>query len=165
MSIQPDFSERLEPPPLIMKPPPATQAHPDPQPHDVADTIAVKTTGAVRPDDSTAIGAATQRCDTLMLAVAAGDKSAFADLYEELAPKVFAMMTLFAIHRDPEEATFEAMVEIWRTAPNYAPSQGPTQTWCLKIASRPAIRTRRIAWGAHNPTRERKRDPSANSRV
>lgn len=85
-----------------------------------------------------------------MIAVADGDQSAFADLYDELASHVFAIMVL-ATDGEPEGATEQAMIEIWRAAPLYAPSQGSARSWCLKIAYRQAIRSRRMSRDTNHP--------------
>lgn len=42
-----------------------------------------------------------QRCGPTLIAIAAGDQSAFADLDDEIAPHVFAIMTLLGTDPDP----------------------------------------------------------------
>lgn len=84
-----------------------------------------------------------------MTAVAGGDRTAFADLCDELGPHVFAIMTLLANDRDAHEAAEEAMNEMWRQSPRYSPSLGPARDWCLDIAFQHAIRSHHI----RRPTR------------
>ncbi len=70
-----------------------------------------------------------------------GDQSAFADLDDEIAPHVFAIMTLLGADPDPVEATEQALLEIRRTAPRYSPCEGSARAWCLNIAYQLALRS------------------------
>jgi RNA polymerase sigma-70 factor (ECF subfamily) len=80
------------------------------------------------------------RLDAVLLAVSRGDREAFADLYDLVTPAVFGLVRRLA--RDPshsEEVTQEVMLEVWRTAARYDPSQGSALGWILIIARRRAI--------------------------
>lgn len=97
--------------------------------------------------------------DDLMLRLAAGDESAFAALYDEVAPRVFGL--ILRVVRDPaqaEEVAQEALVEVWRTAPRYDAAKGSAASWVFTIAHRRAVdrvrseqaatdRVRRVAAG------------------
>jgi RNA polymerase sigma-70 factor (ECF subfamily) len=78
--------------------------------------------------------------DELLTRVARGDESAFAALYDELAPRVFGLAR--RILRDPalaEEVAQEALVEVWRTAARYDRAKGSAASWALTIAHRRAV--------------------------
>jgi RNA polymerase sigma-70 factor, ECF subfamily len=75
-----------------------------------------------------------------MAAVARGERDSFARLYDLVIPVVFGLIR--RLLRDPsqsEEVTQEVMVEVWRTAPRYDPTQGSAMGWILTIARRRAI--------------------------
>jgi len=72
--------------------------------------------------------------------VAAGDQTAFASLYDVLAPSVFGVVR--RVLRDPaqaEEVTQEVFVEIWRQAARFDPERGSVRTWAITIAHRRAV--------------------------
>lgn len=96
----------------------------------------VPNTGAV-PNSN---GGPADDAESLMDRVARGDESAFADLYDMIAPRVHAV--ILRVLRDPamsEEVTQEVMVELWRLAPRYEPQRGGITTWASTIAHRRAI--------------------------
>lgn len=69
-----------------------------------------------------------------------GDESAFADLYDALAPLLHGIV--LKVVRDPaqsEEVTQEAFVELWRLAPRYDASRGSVRAWATTVAHRRAI--------------------------
>lgn len=75
-----------------------------------------------------------------MAQVAQGDQSAFAKLYDELAPLIFGIIR--RILRDPamsEEVTQEVFTEIWRIAPRFDGSRGSVRGWASTIAHRKAV--------------------------
>ncbi len=72
---------------------------------------------------------------SLMAASATGDRTAFATLYDQLAPAIHGV-TLRVI-RDPsmaEEVTQEVFVEMWRIAPRYDATKGSVRSWAMAIA-------------------------------
>jgi RNA polymerase sigma-70 factor (ECF subfamily) len=78
--------------------------------------------------------------DDLLRRVARGDESAFADVYDQLAPRVYGLIQ--RIVRDPaqaEEVAQEALVDVWRTAARYDPDRGSVISWVLTIAHRRAV--------------------------
>lgn len=78
--------------------------------------------------------------DELLTAVAQGDREAFATLYDRLADGVFGVVR--RVLRDPslaEEVAQEVMLEVWRTAPRFAPERGRARTWVFTMAHRRAV--------------------------
>jgi RNA polymerase sigma-70 factor (ECF subfamily) len=76
----------------------------------------------------------------LIASVADGDQSAFASVYDVLAPTVYGVVR--RVLRDPsqaEEVTQEVFVEIWRQAARFDPSRGSVRTWAVTIAHRRAV--------------------------
>jgi RNA polymerase sigma-70 factor, ECF subfamily len=69
-----------------------------------------------------------------------GDQSAFAELYDTLAPLLHGVV--LKVVRDPaqsEEVTQEAFVELWRLAPRYDATRGSVKSWAATLAHRRAI--------------------------
>src|SRR3954452_5165237 len=78
--------------------------------------------------------------DDLLRAVARGDDSAFARLYDLLAPRVYGLAR--RVLRDPaqaEEVTQEVLVEVWRTAGRFDVARGSATSWIFMIAHRRAV--------------------------
>lgn len=76
----------------------------------------------------------------LMARVAVGDRSAFADLYDLVAPEVYGLVR--RVVRDPaqaEEVTQEIMVVVWQRASSYDAGRASVLTWMLTIAHRRAV--------------------------
>lgn len=75
-----------------------------------------------------------------LAAVARGDETAFAALFDELSDVVYGVIR--RIVRDPslsEEVAQEVFVEVWRTAPRFVEERGSARTWVLTMAHRRAI--------------------------
>lgn len=69
-----------------------------------------------------------------------GDQSAFADLYDSLAPLLHGIV--LKVVRDPaqsEEVTQEAFIELWKLAPRYDASRGSVRSWATTLAHRRAV--------------------------
>lgn len=78
--------------------------------------------------------------NAVLASVASGDRAAFARLYDAVISPVFGLIR--RIVRDgaiSEEVTQDVMLEIWRTAPRYDPTQGSALSWVLTIARHRAI--------------------------
>lgn len=76
----------------------------------------------------------------LMARVARGDADAFAQLYDQMVPRVYGLIR--RVLRNPaqsEEVTQEVMVEVWRTATRYDAERGSLASWVLTMAHRRAI--------------------------
>ena len=82
-----------------------------------------------------------------------GDQSAFAELYDSLAPLLQGIV--LKVVRDPaqsEEVTQEAFVELWRLAPRYDASRGSVRSWATTLAHRRAIDRVRSEQSSRNRT-------------
>ena len=77
---------------------------------------------------------------TIIAQVATGDQTAFAALYDQLAPTLFGVIR--RVLRDPsqaEEVTQEVFVEIWKQAARFDGERGSVRTWAVTIAHRRAV--------------------------
>jgi RNA polymerase sigma-70 factor (ECF subfamily) len=90
-----------------------------------------------------------------------GDQSAFAELYDDLAPLLHGVV--LKVVRDPaqsEEVTQEAFIELWRLAPRYDGSRGSVRSWAATLAHRRAIdRVRSEQSGRDRTEREAQKRP------
>lgn len=89
--------------------------------------------------------------DQLLLRVAAGDRSAFTDLYDSVAPLVVGIAR--KVVRDPsraEEIAHDALVDVWRRAPRFDPSRGSATGWIGTITRRRAIDVVRAEQASRN---------------
>lgn len=71
---------------------------------------------------------------------ARGDRTAFAQLYDDSAARVHGLV--LRVVRDPaqaEEVTQEVFLEIWRTASRFDPAKGSALSWMLTIGHRKAV--------------------------
>jgi RNA polymerase sigma-70 factor (ECF subfamily) len=80
------------------------------------------------------------RAGQLLRAAGRGDQSAFAELFDELAPIVHGVVV--KVVRDPsmaEEVTQEVFVELWRLAARFDGNKGSARSWAATLAHRRAI--------------------------
>ncbi|NNE72903.1 MAG: ECF RNA polymerase sigma factor SigK [Acidimicrobiales bacterium] len=80
------------------------------------------------------------RAATLLNRSGRGDQTAFAELYDLLAPTVFGIVR--RVLRDPsqaEEVSQEVFIELWAIAPRYDESKGSPRAWMATIAHRRAV--------------------------
>lgn len=85
-------------------------------------------------------GSDRQQAGDLLLRVAQRDRSAFAELFAMVAPRVKAY--LVRLGSDPaaaEDLTQDVLVTVWRKAPQFDPARASAMTWIFVIA-----RNRRI---------------------
>ena len=76
----------------------------------------------------------------LLTRVGQGDKGAFAELYEQMAPRVLGLVRrLLVDHAQSEEVAQEVFLEIWQSASRYEPNKGGATTWILTMAHRRAV--------------------------
>ncbi len=98
---------------------------------------------------------------TLLRRAGRGDQSAFAELYDALAPLLHGVV--LKVVRDPaqsEEVTQEAFIELWRLAPRYDDSRGSVRAWAATLAHRRAIdRVRSEQSGRDRTEREAQKRP------
>ncbi len=69
-----------------------------------------------------------------------GDEAAFADLYDQTAPRVHGLIV--RILRDvaqSEEVTQEVFLEVWQHAARFDPRRGSALSWLMTIAHRRAV--------------------------
>lgn len=85
-------------------------------------------------------GSARDSAADLLLRVAVGDQRAFAELYDLLSPRVFALILRVVTNRaQSEEVLQEVFLEIWQSAGRFAPNRGQGRSWILTIAHRRAV--------------------------
>ena len=78
--------------------------------------------------------------DRLLESVRAGDKVAFAELYDVLAPQILGLTTHILRDRaQAEEVTQEVFVEVWLSAHPFDPHRGSAKSWVLRLAKSRAI--------------------------
>jgi RNA polymerase sigma-70 factor, ECF subfamily len=82
--------------------------------------------------------------EELLARIADGDQAAFSRLYDETSARVFGLVRRILVDEaQSEEVTQEIFLEIWQTAPRYAPAKGSAMTWILTMTHRRAVdRTR-----------------------
>ena len=72
--------------------------------------------------------------------VGRGDRLAFGELYDAMAPRVLGLVT--RLLRDPaqsEEVAQEIFLEIWQTSSRFDPGRGGAATWILTMTHRRAV--------------------------
>lgn len=85
-------------------------------------------------------GSAGDHAADLLVSVASGDQRAFAELYDLLSPRVFALILRVLVNRSQsEEVLQEVFLEVWQSAGKFAPNKGQGRTWVLTIAHRRAV--------------------------
>lgn len=78
--------------------------------------------------------------EDLLALVAAGDKAAFARLYDATAPRLFGLARRLLIDSaQAEEVTQEVYLEIWQSATRYEASRGSAMGWMLTLAHRRSV--------------------------
>ena len=76
----------------------------------------------------------------LLERVARGDETAFARVYDLLAPRVFGLILRVLVNRaQSEEVLQEVFLEVWQSASRFAPNRGQGRSWVLTIAHRKAV--------------------------
>lgn len=76
----------------------------------------------------------------LLVRIADGDQSAFADLYDLLSSRVFGLILRVLVNRaQSEEVLQDVFLEVWQRASRFAPGRGRGRTWILTIAHRRAV--------------------------
>lgn len=69
-----------------------------------------------------------------------GDATAFAELYEAVAPRVYGLVlrVLGDVHQS-EEVSQEVFLQIWQTCDRFDPTRGSALSWVMTIAHRRAV--------------------------
>jgi len=76
----------------------------------------------------------------LLRAIAHGDRRAFGELYDLLAPQLLGVAMRLLRRRDlAEDALQEAFVKVWTSAARYDPARGAATAWLVVMVRRCAI--------------------------
>ena len=89
---------------------------------------------------ATSRGRAGLRLDDLLPAVALGDERAYEAVYDQASGWVLGAVR--KVLRDPaqaEEVMQEVLLEVWKTASRFNPSQGSGVSWVMTMAHRRAV--------------------------
>jgi RNA polymerase sigma-70 factor (ECF subfamily) len=85
-------------------------------------------------------GARVRDLDRLLVAAGQADTTAFAELYDALAPRVLGLaLQVLGDPRRAEEVAEEAFLEMWRTAPRFDPTQGSALSRATATTHRRAV--------------------------
>jgi RNA polymerase sigma-70 factor (ECF subfamily) len=82
----------------------------------------------------------TERYDTMLVRIAAGDRAAFRHLYEQTSSRLYGIC--YGILRDrtrAEDALQDAYVRIWERARNFDTAKGSGMTWLATLTRRVAL--------------------------
>jgi RNA polymerase sigma-70 factor (ECF subfamily) len=98
--------------------------------------FSVVSSGEPSPEETTGPAALA----ALLKRAASGDEAAFAELYDEVSPRLYGLVR--RVVRDPaqsEEVAQEAFLEIWRHSARFDPARGSALSWMMTIAHRKAV--------------------------
>lgn len=89
----------------------------------------------------------------LLRKVAAGDRAAFGQLYDRLAPSALSICyRVLGSWREAEDVVHDVFLECWREAGRYDPTRGSVRTWFLvRTRSRAIDRRRKVQRDATIP--------------
>ncbi|MEY8800349.1 RNA polymerase sigma factor [Leisingera sp. XS_AS12] len=88
--------------------------------------------------------------DALLRLYANGDQRAAAQLTTRLAPRVYGVaMRVMNSHAEAEDVTQEAMLRLWKMAPDWQPGAAKVSTWLYRVAMNLCIDRKRRARGGH----------------
>ena len=76
----------------------------------------------------------------LLRRTAEGDERAFARLYQQAGPKLFALILAMTRQQDlAEEVLQETLVRVWKSAYRFDPGKGAAMAWLVAIARNRAL--------------------------
>lgn len=88
--------------------------------------------------------------DALLVLYANGDGRAAAELTARLSPRVFGVaMRVMGSRAEAEDVTQEAMLRLWKMAPEWRPGEAQVSTWLYRVAMNLCIDRKRRARGGH----------------
>ena len=100
---------------------------------------------AVQPDPAQDLS-----IESLLRDVAAGDRTAFAEVYDRISSRVMGLVTrLLRDRAQSEEVTQEVFLEIWQQAGKFDANKGSGMAWVLTMAHRRAIDRIRASQKSH----------------
>jgi len=100
---------------------------------------------AVQPDPAQELS-----IETLLRDVAAGNRAAFAEMYDRISSRVMGLVTrLLRDRAQSEEVTQEVFLEIWQQAAKFDSNKGSGMAWVLTMAHRRAIDRIRASQKSH----------------
>ena len=88
--------------------------------------------------------------ESLLRDVAAGSRTAFAEVYDRISSRVMGLVTrLLRDRAQSEEVTQEVFLEIWQQASKFDANRGSGMAWVLTMAHRRAIDRIRASQKSH----------------
>lgn len=88
--------------------------------------------------------------DALLVLFAKGDRGAAADLTQRLAPRALGVaMRMLGNRAEAEDVTQDAMMRLWRMAPDWTPGQAQVSTWLYRVVTNLCIDLKRRQRGGH----------------
>ena len=88
--------------------------------------------------------------ESLLHEVAAGSRTAFAEVYDRISSRVMGLVTrLLRDRAQSEEVTQEVFLEIWQQASKFDANRGSGMAWVLTMAHRRAIDRIRASQKSH----------------
>jgi RNA polymerase sigma-70 factor (ECF subfamily) len=88
--------------------------------------------------------------EALIIAIAAGDRGALAELYDRYAPILLAVgQRILGSHREAEDLMQDVFLEAWQRASGYDPARGTVRAWLLVRLRSRALDRHRAASAAH----------------
>jgi len=98
--------------------------------------------------------------ETLLLRVAAGDRTAFRDLYVATSSQLFGVcVSLLRDRARAEEALQEAFVRVWERAKRYDATKGAALAWMTVVTRRVALNELRRRDNVHSSLNDDERAP------
>lgn len=95
---------------------------------------------AATPEPDALRGSPADTLQNQLVAAGRGDESAFADLYESVAPRVYGLVVriLRDVHQS-EEITQEVFLQLWATSNSFDPTRGSALSWIMTMTHRRAV--------------------------
>jgi len=88
--------------------------------------------------------------DALLVLYANGDPEAAAELMQRLAPRALGVaIRVLGNRAEAEDVTQEAMMRLWRMAPDWQPGQAKVSTWLYRVVMNLCIDLKRRQRGGH----------------
>jgi len=88
--------------------------------------------------------------DALLVLYANGDGRAAKELTERLSPRCYGVaMRVLGNRTEAEDVTQEAMMRLWRMAPNWQPGEAQVSTWLYRVAMNLCIDLKRRQRGGY----------------